>query len=173
MSALTLRMAGPEDAEAIARVGAESFTETFGHLYSPENLAAFLVNHVPERWREELGNPDFAVRIAEAESRIVAYCKLGLPSLPFETQRSARELRQLYLLRPWQGSGVAHDLMRWAIDEARARGADELYLSVFVNNHRARRFYERYGFVFVAPYAFMVGTHADEDHIMRLDLTAR
>ena len=53
---------------------------------------------------------------------------------------------------------------------ARAQGARELYLSVYVDNHRARRLYERYGFTFVAPYAFMVGAQADEDHIMRLAL---
>ena len=62
--------------------------------------------------------------------------------------------------------------MDWAIDHAKARGANDLYLSVFVDNHRARRFYERYGFTFVGTYAFMVGSHADEDHVMRLALDA-
>ena len=52
----------------------------------------------------------------------------------------------------------------------RARRADELYLSVFTDNHRARRFYDRYGFTFVQTYEFVVGSHADEDHILRLDL---
>jgi ribosomal protein S18 acetylase RimI-like enzyme len=60
--------------------------------------------------------------------------------------------------------------MGWAISEARARGAGDLYLSVFTDNHRARRFYARYGFEFVSTYAFIVGNHADEDHILRLSL---
>jgi len=63
--------------------------------------------------------------------------------------------------------------MDWSNEEARRQGADDLYLSVFVDNHRARRFYERYGFEFVGLYAFMVGTHADEDHVMRLRLKER
>ena len=58
-------------------------------------------------------------------------------------------------------------LMDWAIDEARRRGAEELYLTVYTDNHRARRFYERYGFEAVGRYDFMVGSHADEDVIMR------
>ena len=37
-------------------------------------------------------------------------------------------------------------------------------------NHRARRFYERYGFEEIGVYTFMVGDHADEDHLMRLAL---
>jgi RimJ/RimL family protein N-acetyltransferase len=40
-------------------------------------------------------------------------------------------------------------------------------LSVYVDNHRARRFYERHGFEPVGRYDFMVGSHADEDLILR------
>ena len=50
------------------------------------------------------------------------------------------------------------------------RGAKKIYLSVFIDNRRARRFYERHGFEAVGSFAFMVGTHADEDVIMRLNL---
>jgi GNAT superfamily N-acetyltransferase len=164
------RSAGIEDAPALAALGRASFVETFGHLYRPDDLAAFLVSHDEERWREQLAAEDFAVHIVEADGEPVAYVKLGPPSLPFEVTAPSIELRQLYVLRPWHGTPIARELMDWALAEARRRGAEEIYLSVFVDNHRARRFYERYGFTFVAPYAFMVGSHADEDHIMRLVL---
>ena len=154
----------------MAALGRDSFTETFGHLYTPENLAAFLDNHSEAGWRSELRDPRFAVRLGEAEGRPVAYCKLGPPSLPFEVRGPTIELRQLYVLKPWQGAGVAPSLMEWALAEARRRGAGEIYLSVFVDNPRARRFYERYGFEAVGRYDFMVGTHADEDIVMRLKL---
>ena len=170
MDDVVFRTAGPADAEAMAQLGRDTFTETFGHLYSPENLAAFLVNHSEEKWRGELSDPAFAVRLAEAGGRAVAYAKLGPPSLPFEVKGAPIELRQFYVLRPWHGIGVATALMAWVLGEARARGAEALYLSVFVDNHRARRFYERYGFEYVGKYHFMVGTHADDDLIMRLTL---
>jgi hypothetical protein len=41
---------------------------------------------------------------------------------------------------------------------------------VFVDNVRAQRFYARYGFQDVGRYAFMVGSHEDEDRLMRLAL---
>lgn len=167
---VVFRDAGPEDAAAMAALGARSFTETFGHLYSPENLSAFLANHSEERWRAELSNPSFAIRIGEAEGEPVAYAKLGPPSLPFEPQGRPIELRQFYVLKPWQGAGAARELMQWVLDEARRRGSDELHLSVFVDNHRARRFYEGYGFEPVGRYDFVVGTHADEDIVMRKSL---
>jgi GNAT superfamily N-acetyltransferase len=167
---IAFRDARPEDAALLARLGRDTFTETFGHLYSPENLAAFLATHSEENWRRELSDPAFAVRLAEDGTRPAAYAKLGPPTLPFEPRGRPIELRQFYVLAPWHGRGLSDQLMRWAIDEARNRGAEDLYLSVFVDNHRARRFYERYGFTFVGPYAFMVGTHADEDHVLRLEL---
>jgi GNAT superfamily N-acetyltransferase len=164
------RDAGPDDAEALAELGRASFAETFGHLYSPDNLAAFLRTHSAESWRAELADPAFVVRLAEEDGKAVAYAKLGPPSLPFEVTGPTVELRQFYVLAPWHGSGLARTMMAWVIDEARARGAEQLYLSVFTDNHRARRFYERYGFEAVGTYHFMVGTHADDDIIMRLDL---
>lgn len=164
------RDAAPGDAALLAELGRRTFVETFGPLYTPENLAAFLESHNEPAWHAELSDPRFAVRLAEEESEAAAYAKLGPPSLPFKTKRAAIELRQFYVLHPWQGRGVAAALMQWALDEARRRGAEELYLSVFVDNHRARRFYARYGFEQVGTYDFMVGTHADLDLVMRLDL---
>ena len=40
MSDFTYRNATVADAPLLARIGADSFAETFGHLYTPENLAA-------------------------------------------------------------------------------------------------------------------------------------
>ena len=167
---IAYRDATPADAPALATLGATSFTQTFGHLYAPADLALFLANHSEEAWRAELEDARFAVRLAEAEGAAIAYAKLGPPQLPFTPRERAVELRQLYVLAPWHGAGVAAALMEWVIAAARDRGADALFLSVFTDNHRARRFYDRYGFEAVGTYAFMVGTHADEDIVMRLAL---
>lgn len=164
------RDASPADTAALAALGRATFIETFGHLYDPEDLAAFLPTHSEEAWREQLESPEFAVRVAEDEGALVGYAKLGPKALPYETAAPALELRQIYVLKPWHGTGIAQALMEWVLAEARRRGARELYLSVYVDNHRARRFYERYGFRFVAPYKFMVGKQADEDQIFRLVL---
>ncbi|MEO5773429.1 MAG: GNAT family N-acetyltransferase [Sphingomicrobium sp.] len=164
------RDAKPADAAALSELGKRTFTETFGHLYAPDNLAAFLVSHSPESWQEQLSSAEYGVRVIEHDGELIGYAKLGPPTLPFEPWGAPIELRQFYILKPWQGAGLAPELMQWVLDEARRRSADELYLSVFTDNHRARRFYARYGFTEVGPYKFMVGTHADEDIVMRLQL---
>lgn len=167
---VTYRDAGAADAEALTAFFRRVFTATFAHLYSPENLDAFLTGRTAPKIGRELADPAFALRIAEDRGEIAGYIKLGPPSLPFEPRGCAIELRQLYIDAPYHGAGVARELTDWGIAEARRRSADELYLSVFVENHRARRFYARYGFEPVGRYDFIVGTHVDEDVVMRLAL---
>jgi ribosomal protein S18 acetylase RimI-like enzyme len=164
------RQADAADAAALAELGAGTFTHTFGHLYDPSDLDLFLQNHSPENWDRELNDPAFEVRVAESGGKLVGYVKLGPPHLPFEPRGEAAELRQLYVVEEMKGQGVADELIRWVIERARDQRADFLYLSVFTENHRARRFYEKYGFEPEGTYAFMVGSHADEDIVMRLKL---
>ena len=76
----------------------------------------------------------------------------------------------MYLADEAKGSGVADELIRWVAEQARARGAAEVFLSVYSDNHRAKAFYARHGFVDIGPYTFMVGNQADEDRLMRVDL---
>ena len=117
-----------------------------------------------------MADPAFAFLLAEEEGRAVGFAKRGPHGLPVTPTGPMIELRQLYLTADQQGSGLAARMMDWVIATARDRGARELFLSVYVDNHRARRFYERYGFADVGRYTFMVGNHADEDHLMRLVL---
>ena len=164
------RDATVSDAEALSALGTATFVATFGHLYQPGDLEIFLQNHSLDAWAKELADPAFAVRVAELDGNMVGYTKLGPPHLPFEPRGEAAELRQLYVVEEMKGQGIAKVLIEWIIDRARDRRADHLYLSVFTDNHRARRFYEKYGFEPEGTYAFMVGTHADEDIVMRLNL---
>jgi GNAT superfamily N-acetyltransferase len=167
---ITYRDAGPDDAARLADLSRRTFVETFGHLYRREDLDAFLLKLNEEDWRRELADPAYRIRLAEDGGEAAGFIKLAPLSLPVEPRGPALELRQLYLLKRWHGLGVSQLLIAWLLGQARRRGAEELYLSVWSGNDRARRFYERYGFVYVAPYAFMVGEQADEDQILRLDM---
>lgn len=164
------RDANVGDLPAIDRVFRQSFCDTFAHLYAPADLADFLAKFTPEAWRDEFDDPRYRFRVAEAGGEVVGFVKLGPATLPVETDALAVELRQLYVSKEHHGSGIARVLTGWALDEARALGFEELYLTVYTDNHRAKRFYDRYGFVEVGRYDFMVGSHADEDIIMRLAL---
>lgn len=167
---ITYRDATPRDAATLDRIFDTSFCDTFGHLYRPEDLGAFLSSSGVEKWEADLRQPAYSFRIGEVDGVPVGYVKLGPMTLPVETDRPAILLDQLYILKEHHGVDIAHALMDWALEEAARRGAEEMYLTVYVDNHRARRFYDRYRFEAVGRYDFMVGNHADEDIIMRRQL---
>ena len=159
------------DGLALAAMAARSFTETFGTLYRASDLAAFLKEAFgDEGLPSQIGHPDFAIRLATENESIIGFVKLGPVAFPGDWPPDAIELHQLYVLGGWQGEGVGPVLMDWALKHARAQGRSEMILSVYVDNARARRFYERYGFEEIGGYTFMVGEHPDEDRLMRLVL---
>jgi ribosomal protein S18 acetylase RimI-like enzyme len=164
---IVYRDAAPGDAAAIDRIFRTSFCDTFAHLYAAEDLDSFLSGFSVSDWERQISDPSFALRIAEVDGQAVGYVKLGKLKLPVESNGPAMLLDQLYILKEHHGTGIAHALMDWTIEKAREREARELYLTVYIDNHRAKRFYDRYGFEAVGRYAFMVGNHADEDIIMR------
>ena len=161
------RDAVPADGPALRELFAESFVETFGHLYRPSDLKEFLDGNSLAKWDGNLTDPDVAIHVAEMDGTLAGFVELAPKKLPYETDAPALELRRLYLRSSAHGRGIADRLMQWALGEAARRGAQELILSVYVDNQRARRFYQRYGFEAVGRYDFMVGSHADEDLILR------
>ena len=168
---ITYRDARTIDGPALSAMARRAFTETFGNLYRQSDLTAFLddafgANGLPS----QLSDPDFTVRLALDDGEIIGFVKMGPVTFPGEWRPDAIELYQFYVLSPWHGTGVAQEMMAWALDHARSHGAREVILSVYVDNHRAHRFYERYGFRDIGRIAFRVGTTVDDDNLMRLVL---
>ncbi|MEG3089141.1 GNAT family N-acetyltransferase [Sphingomonas sp. PB4P5] len=168
---ITYRDARAIDGPALSAMARRSFTETFGTLYRQSDLAAFLDDAFGANGlAAQLSEPDFAVRLALDDEQIIGFVKMGPVTFPGEWRPDAIELYQFYVLGPWQGHGVAQELMAWALEHSRAHGAKEVILSVYVDNHRAHRFYERYGFRDIGRIAFRVGETVDDDNLMRLVL---
>lgn len=172
---MTLDAATPADADAISKVAETTFKATFEHLYPPEDLSAFLASWMPpHKVAAQLADSDWAFRVIRgADGAIIGYIKLGPVDFDLpegQTAEGAIELHQLYLLPAAHGSGAAGEMMGWALGEARARGAQRIYLSVYIDNIRAQRFYARYGFYEVGKNAFQVGNTVDDDRIWRCDL---
>lgn len=168
---IVYRDATPAEGAVLGGLARATFIATFGALYSRENLGKFLGERSDAAYAAELADPAIEVRFAETGGVPIGFCKIGPLTLPAPgAAPDAIELRQLYVFTPWQGAGVAAVLTRWALDRARARRAPEVWLSVFTDNARARKFYARHGFAEIAPYAFMVGDQSDEDILCRVKL---
>lgn len=164
------RMAGAGDGAAVRDLFHAAYMDTFGHMYSQRNLDLFFANKTAETFEAQVTDPRFAVRLVEEGGRLIGYIKMGPNELPGDAPDGTWELHQLYLTPDAKGRGIAQELMEWGFEEARRRGFKHLQLSVFSDNPRARRVYEKRGFVEVGQFHFMVGDHADDERLMRIRL---
>lgn len=165
----TIRRAVLADAAVLAELGAATFVETFGHLYTPEDLQAFLdESHTVEAYAKVLANPDYALWIAEVDGRAIGYAQAGRCGLPHEDVRPEDgELKRLYLRADAQNGGTGRALMDAAMAWLLRDGPRTLWLSVWSENLGAQRFYARYGFGFAGEYAFIVGEQRDREFMYR------
>lgn len=170
---VTLRTALPSDVPALAALGRDSFVAKFGHLYRPEDLAAYLEEaHSEKAVTAEMANPQRRYCLAESGGRLAAYCKLAVPSSLAEHSTALRpiEIKQLYTAPDATGQGIGAALIDWTFAQAREYGADEIQLSVWSGNEGAQRFYARYGFAKIADIHFWVGQQRDEEFLFALRL---
>lgn len=165
------RRATPADGPALAAMGRRCFVETFGPHFPPDDMEVHLERMFgPAGLPAELADPAVQVMMAEEDGEPAAYLKLVPMSLAADHPPGALEIKQLYVLQPWQGAGVAAALMDWAVEAGRAAHAPALFLSVWAEGHRAIAFYRRQGFAIVGHAPFLLGSRTYADPVMRLDL---
>jgi diamine N-acetyltransferase len=173
LSGLTLRAATTADLAALSALATRAFVAKFGHLYSRANLNAFLGENLSEAaFAADLGEPARQIQLATRDGALLAFAKIalvcGFPD--YARGKQTMELKQLYTAPEAIGGGIGAALMDWAMAELAARGADEVQLSVYAENHDAHRFYRRYGFEKVADITFRVGDHIDPEFLFARQL---
>ena len=165
----TIRRATTEDAAALAELGTATFIESFGQLYVPRDLQAFLEeSHSVEAYAKVLANPHYALWIAIREGRAIGYAQAGPCGLPHaDAKPGDGELKRLYLLKSEQNGGVGRALFDKALAWLERDGPRTLWISVWSENLGAQRFYGRYGFEYAGEYAFIVGEQRDREFMYR------
>ena len=185
-----LRRATPEDAEALSALASTCYIQTFGQLYSSEDLDRFIHEaYSPEVLRAELADPKRATWLlfleeseAEAtapertearpasEGKLIGYVTVCPAHLPHpDVKPTDGEVQRLYLLREYQGDGRGSRMLEHALNWLEADGPRTLWIGVWSENYGAQKLYGRYGFTKVGEYSFMVGDHADREFILRRD----
>ena len=167
--ARNLRRAAPADAATLSEIGSATFVETFGHLYRPDDLAAFLAeSHSPAACAAALADPRYAVWLLEEGGRAIGYALAGPCGLPHPDVRDGDgELKRLYLRADAQNGGAGGQLFDAALAWLERDGPRQLWISVWSENHGAQRFYARRGFAKAGEYEFVVGRQRDHEFIFR------
>lgn len=166
---LNIRRATVADAEALSALAAQTFTETFGHLYPDQDLRDFLAeSYAVERSRIVLAHPDYAIWLLEDDGAAVGHAAAGPCGLPHPQVRPGDgELKRLYLLGSHQNAGLGSRLFDTALQWLLREGPRTLWIGVWSQNFGAQRFYARHGFEKVGSYEFPVGRVRDLEFILR------
>lgn len=174
MTVCSLRRCTPGDELALALVGQATFLETFaGILDGADIIAHCQQQHSPAVYAEWLDRPTAAAWRAETTigRAPVGYLILDEPRLPVHDPRPTDiELKRIYVLSRFHGTGVGGALMDQAIDTARQMGKARMLLGVYSRNERALAFYRKRGFQPVGERRFTVGHNSYEDFVLALPL---
>ncbi|WP_197017193.1 GNAT family N-acetyltransferase [Pseudoxanthomonas suwonensis] len=166
---MRIRRATVDDAATLSSLAARTFTETFGHLYPPEDLDFFLRDaYAVEKQATILAHPDYALWLLEDDGVAVGHAAAGPCGLPHpDVAPGDGELKRLYVLASHQGGGWGGHLFdeaeRWLLRD----GPRTLWIGVWSENFGAQRFYARRGFERVGTYEFPVGRVRDLEFILR------
>jgi ribosomal protein S18 acetylase RimI-like enzyme len=169
----TLREAGGDDAERLSLVGQATFLESFADILPGRDVVLHCRSqHSAEDYQRRLGETGHALWLAELpKGAPIGYAALSPPDLPtVEGAAGDVELKRIYVLSRFHGTGVARAMMAAAVDKAQQIGGGRLLLGVYARNGRAIRFYQKNGMTIIGTRQFQVGENRYDDVVMARDL---
>jgi GNAT superfamily N-acetyltransferase len=143
---ITVRRAGPADADAIAAVQVESWRAAYRGIVPDAFLDDLDVAERAARWRDGFTErPERGITwVAEDAGTVVGFVAFG-PARDDDASPSVGELQAIYVLSGRWRRGIGTALHDACVAELRRRGFAEATLWTFEANPMGTRFYERCG----------------------------
>lgn len=163
-----VRTAGHNDLAPLLSLAIETFRDTYAHHNTAADMDLYLREHfTAARLTEELQTPSSCFLLVHLGESLVGYAGLREQDPGIPTSVSPWwEIERFYVDKAWHGKGLAHPLMEACKAEALQRNYAGLWLGVWENNRRARRFYEKMGFRDEGKKDFVLGKDRQTDHIL-------
>lgn len=160
------------DLMELQKLASRTFSESFGPDNTKENLERYLANSFStQKIKEELTNPESEFYFAHQHEIAVGYLKVNYGHAQTELQNlNATEIERIYVIQHYQGKQIGQLLFNKALELAKSRRADNLWLGVWERNVKAIKFYEKSGFVQFGKHAFMLGDDKQIDILMKLEI---
>ena len=144
---MTLRTATIHDTKDIARIHVDTWKQAYQGIVPKKYLASLSKEIHEKKWEHTLTNsPAGTLVILSENSYIVGWASTG-PSRD-DDNRNVGELYAIYLDHQHWGQGIGKKLMESSISKLLKNGFKNITIWVLEANIRARRFYEKLGFVY-------------------------
>lgn len=172
MAGIEIVKVAKADIPALASIGRQTFIDTFESGNNPSDFAAYLDGAFDEaQLLREVQTEGSGFYFAKVDGQTAGYLKLNTGKAQTEcVDGKTLEIERIYVDGSRQGSGVGKALFEFATDVARRKKMDAIWLGVWEDNPKAIAFYERQGFRPFGTHTFTIGTDAQRDILMRLEL---
>jgi len=153
-------------------IGRQTFFETFSAINTEENMKKYLEEDLSlEKLTDELNNIQSEFYFALHNNNVIGYLKLNFGQSQTELKdNNALEIERIYVLKEFLGKNVGQLLYEKAMQIAREKNVDYVWLGVWEDNLRAINFYKKNGFVEFDKHIFMLGNDEQTDIMMKLQL---
>jgi ribosomal protein S18 acetylase RimI-like enzyme len=148
----------------------QTFSETFSSSNSKENMDKYLNENLSiEKLSEELKNENSHFFFIKDNGKNIGYLKLNMgPSQTELKDETALEIERIYVIQEYQGRKVGQELFEKAIQVAKEKKAQYIWLGVWEENHKAIQFYHKNGFEVFDKHVFKLGNEEQTDLMMRI-----
>lgn len=173
MNGIIIKKVTQKELDQLQEIGKLTFFETFSGDNSEKNMREYLEeNFSRENLSAELSNPGSVFYFATLDQSIIGYLKVNTGSAQTVLKdNNTIEIERIYVLKTYYGYGVGQLLYEKAIQIAKDKNADFVWLGVWEKNPRAMRFYKKNGFVEFDSHVFKVGDDEQKDIMMKLELS--
>lgn len=169
---MNIRKVNIGDIQELKEIGILTFAETFSSVNSEENMKEYLENGFStEKLTAELTDRNAEFYFAELDGKTIGYLKVSVGQSQTEIKdENALEIERIYVLKEFHGKKVGQMLYDKAMELAKAKNVDYVWLGVWEQNLRAIRFYGKNGFVAFDKHMFKLGNDEQTDIMMKLKL---
>lgn len=144
---IIIRLATPDDAYEHAACHVSSWRSAYKNIVPDEVLDNLSVEGHAEKFRKNIIEfKNTLYYCAFYDNRIIGHFCMGKSR--DEDKPNAGEIYGFYSIEEFWGRGIGKEMMNNAIETLKNMGYNEIILWVLEGNGRARRFYEKRGFVF-------------------------
>jgi ribosomal protein S18 acetylase RimI-like enzyme len=169
---LTIRKATAADADVLSELALKIFLDTFGAQNNPEDIELHASrSYSREIQLAEINDPTLTYLLAVVDGQPAGFAMIGLPrSESCSKFDKPVELFRFYVEKSWHGKGIAQPMMKECEKIARSLGGGTICLSVWLENPRAIRFYEKVGFRKEGTQPYILGNDVQTDWVMARDI---
>lgn len=163
------------DIDQLQQISRQTFYETFAVENTEEDMQQYLNEDLSkDRLTAEFNNPDAEFYFAMLNDHVIGYLKLNSGASQTELQDDkGLEIERIYVLKEFHGKKAGQLLYEKAIQIARQKNIDYVWLGVWEKNLRAISFYKKNGFVAFDKHIFILGNDEQTDIMMKLELKWR